>query len=697
MISKIEECHRQKAAYIYIRQSSMAQVRNNQESTERQYALKDRALELGWNQSMIRILDRDLGLSGAGVTGREDFKTLVADVSMDRIGAIFALEASRLARSSLEWHRLIELCSLTNTLVIDEDGCYNPSDFNDGLLLGIKATIAQAELHFIRVRLQGGKLNKARKGELRFPLPVGLCYDDEGRIVLDPDQEVQGAVRMVFQTFRETGSAYGVVHHFAREGIRFPKRAYGGAWDGKLFWDHLTHSRVLSILKNPSYTGTYVYGRFRGTKEISPDGEVKSITKVMPRDSWLVTIKNHHEAYITWEEFLKNKEILERNRTNGEETLLSGPAREGLALLQGLLLCANCGRKLTVRYKGNGGIYPTYQCNWLRRDGLSTTSCMTIRCDLLDTVISRRVMEVMEPAQIEITLKAVQELEKRDDAVSKQWQMRIERAEYEAQLAERRYTEVDPSQRLVAATLESRWNDALLKLEEVKNQYAEFQKRELRATTPEQKARVLALAKDFPRLWNAPTTRAKDRKRMLRLFIKDITVEKNTDQKQVVLHIRWQGGACEDLKVDLPPKIADRLRYPEEVVERVRDMARDLYDAQIATALNGEGCLTAKGKPFTASVIKWIRYRYKIPAPQLKRPEELTVKQVAEKFSVSPHVVYYWIERGIVKARRMNRGSPYWITIDPQKESELHEWVRNSSKIQKQKKPCLRHIERGAL
>ena len=274
MIGKVKDQHTRKPAYIYLRQSTMAQVHYHQESTERQYALKDKALQLGWTPSMIRILDRDLGVSGSHMTGREDFKTIVADVSMGKVGGIFAIEASRLARSCADWHRLIELCSLTDTLVIDDDGCYDLGDFNDRLVLGLKATMSEAELHFMRARLQGGKLNKAKKGELRFPLPVGLCYDSEGHTILDPDQEVQGAVRLLFATLRQTGSACGVVRHFAQKGIRFPKRAYGGIWNGRLIWGRLTEGRVRTILKNPAYAGCYVFGRFRYRKQIAPDGSL---------------------------------------------------------------------------------------------------------------------------------------------------------------------------------------------------------------------------------------------------------------------------------------------------------------------------------------------------------------------------------------------------------------------------------------
>src|SRR5271167_2422273 len=682
MNSKITEHQQSKPAYIYVRQSTLAQVRHHQESTARQYALRQKALELGWSEAAVRTLDRDLGISGAQTTGRTDFKTLVADVSMGQVGAVFALEVSRLARSNADWHRLLELCALTQTLVIDEDGCYDPADFNDGLLLGLKGAMAQAELHFLRARLLGGKLNKAKKGELRFPLPVGFCYDDEDHIILDPDEEVRGAVALVFRLFRETGSAYGVMHRFAERGLRFPKRAFGGAWNGKILWGNLSHARVLGMLKNPSYAGMYVFGRYQYHREISPEGEIRKRMQAVARPAWRVSLKEHHEGYITWAEFLENAERLEKNCTNGEETLLNGPAREGLALLQGLLLCGSCGHALTVRYTGNGGIYPTYLCSWLRRQGLATKDCMSFRCDLLDAAVSEEVLKALRPAELELALAALRELEVRDQATLRQWLMRLERAEYEVALAERRYQEVDPSNRLVANTLERRWNETLLHLQGLKKQAEEFQRKEARVFTPEQKAKVLALARDFPRLWHAPSTQAKDRKRMLRLLIKDITVNKLVEQRQLSVHIRWQGGACTDLFVQIPPSAAGRHRYRSPIVDRVRNLACSLLDAQIADQLNREGCMSAKGKSYTAKMIRWIRWRYQIPLARLKKSEELTVQQVAKQFGVSDGVVYYWVEHRVIQARRLNPGMPCWITLTAADERKLRDWVRNSSRIQ---------------
>lgn len=679
MITKIAPRHLEKTAYVYIRQSSMGQVRHHRESTERQYALEDKARSLGWATSRIQVLDGDLGRSGSSSTDRTDFKALVADVSLARAGAVLALEASRLARSNADWHRLIEICGITGTLIIDEDGCYDPCDFNDGLLLGLKGTMAQAELHFIRARLQGGKLNKAQKGELRFPLPVGYVFDDADRIVKDPDSQVRSAIELVFTAFQQTGSAYGVVQRFAAENLLFPKRSYGGAWAGKLQWGRLTDSRALEILKNPSYAGIYAFGRFRCVKDVLQDGEVRSRIARMPRDQWLVEIRDHHEGYTSFAEHLKNLEIIAHNRTNPQEAVLSGPAREGLAMLQGLLICGRCGRRLTPRYRGNGGIYPVYECNWRKREGLSKTSCMSVQCGYLDRAVEQRVLEVVNEEQLNLALEAYEILEHREQQISAQWKLRLQRAEYEVQLAQRRYEQVDPENRLVAATLERRWNDALVELEAVGQQIAQVQQQN-NIVTSQQRADVMALAENLPRLWQSEHTSAKDKKRILQLLLQDITLEK-PQQGLAVLHLRWQGGVCEDLHVELPRPAAERWRHSDELVERVRALAQEYSDDEIAAKLNAEGLKSAKGNSFTRSSISWIRHKHAVPPATKKKPGELTVQQVAERFGVSPNVVYYWISRKIIPARRLNHGSPYWITLDQRKAEELEHWVRESPRL----------------
>jgi hypothetical protein len=540
--------------------------------------------------------------------------------------------------------------------------------------------MSAAELHFLRGRLIGGKRSKAERGELRFPLPVGLCWEED-QIVLDPDQEVQGALRLVFQFFRETGSAYGVVQRFAEKGLNFPKRAYGGVWNGKLIWGHLTDSRVLSIIKNPAYAGVYVFGRFRCVKQILQDGQIRERVQRMPRDSWLVEIQNHHPGYLTWESYLENQDKLERNRTPSAEDALPSNVRDGLALLQGLLVCGKCGRRLTIRYRGNGGIYPTYECNWLKRQGRAKRSCMFIPCPSLDQAVTRRVLETVNSDALALALAAHDELAQRDESLTRQWRMRLERVQYEADLAQRRYEEVDPANRLVAASLEKRWNDALGRVEEVHRQMADFQRQQTRTFTPQQREQILALAGDLPRLWKSDTTSAKDKKRMLRLLVDNITVERG-EGRLVSLHVCWSGGAREDLEAILPRKVQDRVRHLSAHVDEVRRLAKDHTDAQIVELLNGRGERTAKGNPFTAASIKWIRYKHRIPAPQLKLPHELTVNDVAEKFRVSRGVVYYWINRDVLPARRLGDGHPYWITLTQAKANELQRWVQSSKRIE---------------
>jgi DNA invertase Pin-like site-specific DNA recombinase len=675
--AKMADHHLARQACIYIRQSTPGQVRFNQESKERQYNLANQAKELGWMPEQIRILDGDLGHSGEQAGHRHDFKTLVSDVAMGQVGAIFSLEASRLARSNKDWHRLLELCAITKTLVFDGDGCYDPADFNDSLVLGMKGTFAQAELHIIRARLHGAKLNKAQKGELRFPLPVGFVYDGD-KIVLDPDQEVQGAVRAVFELFAQENSAYRVVQRFHQLGLRFPRRAYGGAWDGKLIWGRLIHSRVIGVLANPCYAGIYVFGRYQSCKRIDASGEICSQLRKMPEDQWRVVIPDHHPGYITRDQFLANRKRLAENRTNIET--LVGPAREGLCLLQGLLLCGICGRRLTARYTGNGGLYPTYECNSTSRDGLPPGHRMSLPAGPVDDAIAERVLTAVTPLTIKLALEALASLEQRDKLVSAQWRWRIERARYEAELAERRYEEVDPSNRLIASTLEKRWNDAMHRMADLEAELATFERQARRSVTEEQRQQILQLGRDFPRLWKAKTTSTCDRKRLLRLLISDITVVKGPDPKLLRLQIRWQGGATETIEVRQPPSRADAVRYPEAFVAKIRALAERHADKEIAVRLNAEGLTSSTGKSFTASLISWIRFKHRIPGPS-RLPGTLTVNEVRARYGVSMHVVYYWIARGIVAATQRETNTPYAITINDNVDRRLRKWVANSGHL----------------
>jgi hypothetical protein len=398
-------------------------------------------------------------------------------------------------------------------------------------------------------------------------------------------------------------------------------------------------------------------------------------------EAWPVVIKDHHEGYISWETYVHNQHVVTNNRTNTHP--LPSTAREGLALLQGLLLCGHCARHVTVRYKGNGGVYPSYECNRAKMDGVATTHCLLVPSPEIDAVVSQRVLEVFQPAQLAIAVQAYEELAQRATTVDRQWQLKIERAEYEAQLAQRRYEEVDPANRLVAATLEQRWNSALEQVDAVKQAYTTHQQTQRAPALFSHRDAVLALGQDLPRLWHAPTTSSKDRKRILRLVLKDITITKAT--KTVTLQIRWHGGATEDLSVPLRPKAADQWRHDPALVEQVRELAQHSTDEQIVKYLNQAGVKTKKGNRLTVSAIRWIRFKHAIPVPNLKRAEERTVAEIAAHFGVSPNVVYYWIARQHIAARKLAtpKGISWFLTIDPDTEQRLQQWVAQSTRIAK--------------
>ncbi len=680
MNDKIQSFHQQKMALIYLRQSTMHQVMHNQESTNRQYALEQKALQYGWDPTRIRIMDGDLGQSGNSTAKREDFKLLVAEVSMDKVGAIFVLEASRLSRSSADWNRLLELCSLTRTLIIDQDGCYDPAQFNDQLLLGLKGTMSQAELHLIRARLYGAKLNKAKRGELRFPIPVGYIYDDQGNIIFDQDAQVCHIIQLLFSVFKEKKTAYAVVQYFGSNNILFPKRAYGGRWKGKLIWGRLIHARALSILKHPFYAGVYTFGRYKTVKKINQHGEIISTTKRQPMDQWPVLIKDHHPQYITYDQYQHNIQQLQDNRTNTPDQFLAGPPREGATLLQGLLVCGICGRRITIRYKVNKAIIPTYECNGRKRQGLTGSSCFSFRANLVDPIIEQKVIQILTPDNVTIALSAMAEMEKRNDSLNRQWEMNIQRCQYQSDIAQRRFEQVDPANRLVAASLEKSWNRELEKLALAKSEYEQQQIKADTEFPPHKRAQIASLAKEIPTLWNK-TTNLKDKKRIVRLLISDITVSKSNQKKTLSLNMRWQAGPVEQIQVKMPPHAADSIRYPQATVEKVRSLTMQYGDNKKTVAiLNEQGVLSATGKTFTRDMIQWIRFKHKMKMPVLKSDDEYSVNQVRTIFNVSRHMVYYWIQNNYITARK-TPANTFLIKITPEDKIQLQERIENSCKV----------------
>jgi DNA invertase Pin-like site-specific DNA recombinase len=399
-VQKIAAGHLERLAVVYLRQSSPKQVRENFRSTERQYGLAEEAARLGWEAERILTVDGDLGVSGRDTHARGGYKELVGRVCLGEVGAIFGLEVSRLARSSAETQRLLEYCGLTDTLVIDTDGIYDLRDFNDQLVLGVKGQLAQAELHVMAVRLQGAKRHAAERGELHFPLPVGLVYDDEGQTIIDPDEEAQAAIGDVFKAFVQTGSAYGVVGVFKNR--RFPRRAYGGAWAGELRWGRLTHARAIGVLSNPSYAGAYVFGRYRSRRVVRPDGTIVTRTVELPRSEWPIVIHDHHEGYISWEQFLSNEQRLaSNNNRNGQR-----PPREGSALCQGILRCGACGGSMTTLHRREGSYY---ECGHSRADHVNTPGCRSVKATVVDEVIAGRLLETLAPEEIALALAAAEE------------------------------------------------------------------------------------------------------------------------------------------------------------------------------------------------------------------------------------------------------------------------------------------------
>src|SRR6202790_2143296 len=398
----------------------------------------------------------------------------------------------------------------------------------------------------------------------------------------------------------------------------------------------------------------------------------------MPQNEWRVVIPGHHPGYITWDQFLANRHRLAANRTNCE--VLAGPAREGLCLLQGVLVCGICGRRLSARYTGNGGLYPIYQGNWKHREALSPQGCMNVASKRLDAAVAQRLVTAVTPLTIELALQALTSLEERDKAIAAQWRRRIERARYDADLAERRYEAVDPGSRLIAGTLEQRWNDAMQRLLELEAELANFERQTLRTITADQKRQILQLASDFPRLWTAPSTAARDRKRMLRLLIRDITVTKGQDPKLLRLHIRWQGGAIETVELRLSPNRAEAVRYPDAFIAHIRALAATHDDDEIVALLNRDGLTSSTGKTFTVSMIRWIRHKHHIPGPSLPAGT-FSVSQVRKRYGVSMWVVYYWIDRGLITAQRRKPGLPYAITLTEATDHRLRDWVVSSPRI----------------
>ena len=643
---KVTAGHLARNAYLYVRQSTLRQVTENTESTHRQYGLRNRAHALGWPVENVIVIDSDLGQSGAD-RDREGFRKLVGEVSMGNAGIVLGLEVSRLARNSSDWHRLLELCAMTGTLILDEDGLYDPCSFNDRLILGLKGQMSEAELHFLRARLQGGIISRARRGELKLPLPVGFVHDPLGRVVLDPDAQIRRTVALLFDTFSRTGSATATVKAFRREGTLFPRRPRSGGRGSGAVWGELTHSRTLQILHNPRYAGAFMFGRTRSRRR--PDGTLAY--RLVPLEEVEVLLRNQHEGYISWERFEANRQRLADNSRSGGGD--RRPPREGPALLQGLAICGRCGSAMTVRYHARRrGRVPEYLC---QRHGIEhgTAICQRVSGGGTDRAIGQLMVELMTPATLEVALQVQKELEARAQEVDAWHDQQVQRAREEADVARMRFMNVHPDNRIVADVLEGEWNQRLRILDEVRRDRDRRRGEHRRKLEADQRRRILRLACDFPRLWNDPATPDRERKRMIHLMIEDVTI---TGGKEVELGVRLRGGATRQLAI--PPDLPSfKLHVTSpEVVEAVDALLDDHCEEEIAGILNRRGLRTGYGKPFDPRRVQRVRRTHglKTRYQRLRERGLLTRNELAERIGVCPATINCWRRQNLLAGTPCN-------------------------------------------
>ena len=655
---KVTAEHLARDAYLYVRQSCLQQVLHNTESTRRQYNLRERAFSFGWQEGQIVVIDCDQGKSGA-TADREGFQRLVTDVGLGKAGLVMGLEVSRLARNSVDWHRLLEICALSRTLILDEDGLYDPAHFNDRLLLGLKGTMSEAELYAIRARLQGGLLSKARRGELRIPLPIGFLYDERSRVVLDPDAQVREAIRLFFRTFRRVGSALGAAKAMREQEVSFPSRRYRSTSE-PLIWKEMDFATARRLLTNPRYAGVYCYGRTRHLR--GADG--KRIQRPRPIEEWVAWFPDAHEGYISLEEHQENlRQLNENARAIGADR--RRPPREGGALLQGMVLCGKCGRPMTVHYHKRGDRkVASYLC-----DTKEARGCWTLHGDAIHEALSELIVEIVTPLSLEACLSVQKDIQHRIDEAEQLRRKQVERARYEADLARRRFMQVDPENRLVAQSLEAEWNDKLKLLREEQESFERRSEQDHRILGERQKAKILALARDFPKLWRDPKTPDRERKRMIRLLIEDATLERDGDR--TVCHLRFKGGATRTLSVPSPKTPAEQRQVPPEVVRTV-DKLLDLHTAQgVARELNQLGFrLAGEAGPFKAVNVEYICRRYHLESrrKRLEKQGYLPAYKLGPKLGVGRLTLLAWNSVGLIESGRYHGSRRLYK--DPTLESE---------------------------
>jgi DNA invertase Pin-like site-specific DNA recombinase/uncharacterized protein YndB with AHSA1/START domain len=661
--AKIRPTHLDRTAYVYIRQSSPTQLDRNRESTDRQYKLVHRALDLGWTRPQITVVDEDQARTASGVVDRTGFDKMAAEVGLGRVGIVIGIEVSRLARNNAEWYRLLDLCGLTDTLIADGDGLYHSGAINDRLVLGLKGTMSETELHVLRARLDGGIRNKAARGELRRGLPVGFVWGEkDGEVRFHPDQAVTGAIRTLFERFAELGSVRQVWLWFRSEKLSFPLQSNGFP---EIRWVSATYHAVHTVLTHPVYAGAYVYGRTRRERFVDEAGHIRRRARRVPRSEWGVLIPNHHEGFVSWETYEANlARIATNQRPRAHDA--GGAVREGAALLQGLATCGRCGRRLKVYYQGRKSS-PGYHCPGSTIVNGRGTYCLRMGGVQIDRAVAKFFLETVKPAGIEAALTAETNLEAEHDAALAQWRLEVERTRYEAERAERRYRAVEPENRLVARGLEAEWEKRLHERTAAEAELARREKERPRLLTPKERETIRLLGSDLERAWSMPTTDDRDRKELLRTLLEEINVTIDPEKSKAHLKFRWRGGSANEIDVFLIKRRIPTLRTDEDTVALVRRLAAHYSDAVIAGILNRQGKRTVHGDRFTANKIGNLRRYWKIPrwvAPATDpQGEPVTIDKAAELLEIAPSTLHRWLADGFIAGEQLTPGAPWRIRI----------------------------------
>jgi DNA invertase Pin-like site-specific DNA recombinase len=706
--SKIQPTHTQRAAFVYLRQSTPSQVEHNRESTARQYALADKACQLGWSKEQVVIIDEDLGLSGSSADKRSGFVRLTSEVALAHVGIVLGLEVSRLARNNADWYRLLELCGVTDTLIGDNDGVYHPALFNDRLILGLKGTMSEAELHIIRARLDGGIRNKAARGELRRGLPVGFVWgEQDGEVLFHPDEAVTSAIRTVFERFAEFGSARRVWLWFRSEGLSFPLQTTPAGMPGPIRWVTPTYTALHHILTNPVYAGAYTYGKTRRERYVDEHGTFKKRMRHLPMDQWAVLIPEHHPGFIDWNTFQANQTRLDSN-TRPRPHQPGGAVREGSALLQGIATCGHCGRRLLTHYRGRNST-PGYHCAGKDIVDGRGQYCLTIGGLAIEQAVANAFLEAVTPAAVEAMRLTVEQLQTNHDAALSQWRLAVERARYEAERAERRYRTVEPENRLVARGLETEWENRLRDLAAAE---AELHRREQQRPSTldqEQLKRIQMLSSDIHQVWTATTTTDRDRKELLRTLLEEVILNLKRAEGHAHLTMRWRGGAITMLDVSVPRFKPMGPRTDEDTISLLRRLAALYPDEVIAGILNRQGRKTATGERFTANQVGSLRRYRNIPRfqPPAEPPtgELVSIRKAAQILSMNTSSIHRWLADGFIAGEQVTPGAPWQIRISDELRSRIVQqappeylpMLETTMKLGVSRQTVLQRVKRGEL